>query len=312
MKTFGKIISSIVGISALSAISSSIVFYLLSDRRGNVDFLWNGEESEHNKNIRLKREADHEWLCSNELTDYYITSRDGLKLHASLLKAEKPTNKYIFAVHGYRCYGTKEFDSIAKFYHEHGINVFMIDHRASGTSEGKYITYGAKETLDCIDWLAYMLLTFGPDISIGLHGCSMGSATVMMMTGNVLPSNVKFAVADCGYSSLRDQLYHNFRQYKMPPALFYPLYRNMAITKAGFDPNSVSPISSVEKCTLPIIFAHGLNDDFVPHQMVYALYDACASSDKKLFTVDGAEHVQSFQLSDDFKNSIAEFLDKYL
>lgn len=300
-----------LGIATIGFAGAKTLLYLMSDRNGNVDFLFSGEESEHNRTIRLKREEDYYWLINQPLEHYYMTSRDGLKLHASLLRANSPSDKYVLAVHGYRCNGNKEFDSISRFYLEHGINVFMIDHRASGESEGRYITYGAKESEDCMDWLNFMLSNFGSDISIILHGCSMGSATVMLLTGNVLPDNVKFAVSDCGYSTLKGQLYHNFSQYKMIPKLFYPLYRQAAILQADFDPDEVKPIEAVSKCLVPMIFAHGKNDDFVPFEMVLANFDACSSPDKELFTVDGAEHVQSFQMSEEFKDAIVKYINKY-
>jgi len=309
---FNKMLLGTLGIATAGIAGAQTLLYLMSDRRGNVDFLFKGEESEHNRDIRLKREEDYFWLINQPLEHYYITSRDGLKLHASLLRADIPTDKYVFAVHGYRCNGNKEFDSISRFYHEQGINVFMIDHRASGESEGKYITYGAKERDDCMDWLNYMISNFGSDISILIHGCSMGSATVMLLTGKVLPANVKFAVSDCGYSTLKGQLYHNFNQYKLIPMIFYPLYKHAAMLEADFNPDDVSPIDAVGKCTIPMIFAHGKKDEFVPFNMVLANYDACSSPDKKLFTVEGAEHVQAFQMSDEFKDAIVEYINKYL
>lgn len=305
---FKIIISIFIAIGAILGIAGEVIFFLMSHRKGNVDFLWSGEESDKNRKIRLKREEDLAWLESQPMENYYINSSDGLKLHASLLKATIPTNKYVFAVHGYRCYGHKEFDSISRFYHEEGINVFMIDHRASGESEGTYITYGAKESEDCILWLNYMVETFGDDIEILLHGCSMGSATVMMLCGMQLPKNVKFAVSDCGYSSLKGQLLHNFTQYKMPRNICYALYKFFGKVQGKFDADSIQPVLSLEKCEIPMIFVHGKEDGFVPFDMVYANFDACASEDKTLITVDEAEHVQSFQYSNEYKDTIKKYI----
>ena len=312
MKAFKIITALVLVLAGLMAVCGEVIFFLMSHRKGNVDFLWSGEESEKNRKVRLKREADLEWLNSQPKDDYYITSDDGLKLHASLLKALTPTDRYVLCIHGYRCTGLKEFDSISRFYHEQGLNVFMIDHRASGSSEGKYITYGAKESLDCLKWLSFMRDTFGSDIKISLHGCSMGSATVMMLLGMDLPSNVKFAVSDCGYSSLKGQLTHNFTQYKMPVKLCYGLYKFFAKLHAGFNADDVCPVISLEKCKIPAIFIHGMEDGFVPFDMVYANYDACACPDKKLITVDEAEHVQSFQYSSEYKEAIRDYISKYM
>lgn len=309
---FNKLFKFSAGAAGIGLGGAEVLLYLMSHRNGNVDFLFKGElEDEHNLAIKKRRDADQKWLEAQPLEHFYITSDDGLKLHASLLKSKIPSDKYVLAVHGYRATGIKEFDSISRFYHDRNINVFMIDHRASGLSGGTYITYGAKETEDCLKWLDFMNSTFGEDIKISLHGCSMGSATVMMMCGHPLPSNVVFAVCDCGYSSLKEQLYHNFAQYKLPPALCYTLYRQACIHQAGFDPEKVSPEAAMTRCDIPVIFAHGENDNFVPFKMVYKVYDACASTHKRLITVPGAEHVQAFQDSEDFHNLIEDYIDDF-
>lgn len=294
--------------------SAYVLFYLLSHKNGNVDFVLSDDrpETEENAVIRIRRENDYEWLTSQSLEHFHITSDDGLKLHACLLPASKPSDKYVLAVHGYRCFGTKEFDSIARFYHENDVNVFMIDHRASGESEGKYITYGAKEHEDCLKWIDFMLLTFGRNIKISLHGCSMGSATVMMMLGCNLPENVKFAVSDCGYSTLKEQLYFNFKQYKLPADICYPLYCQAAKLVARFDPDEVCPIKSLENSTIPVIFAHGEADNFVPYEMGPRNYEACTSEQKVFISVPDAEHVQAFQRSDEQKNMILQYIKKYM
>ena len=312
-KTLFKIVAGcLLAVTAIFTFVGEVIFFLLSNRKGNVDFLWEGEESEHDKKIRKNREKDLAWLKGQELEEHSITSADGLRLNATLLRAKKPSNKYVLAIHGYRATGHKEFDSISRFWRKQGVNVFMIDHRASGESEGKYITYGAKEAEDCLLWLDYMNRTFGKDITIALHGCSMGSATVMLLLGKKLPHNVVFAVSDCGYSSLKGQLYHNFDGNNMPKEVCYQLYRFFALLHAGFDADKVTPQKSLKKCTIPVIFAHGKADDFVPFKMVYDNYASCPVSDKQLITVDGAGHVQAFQCSDELKNAIKDYINKYM
>lgn len=313
MKTVFKIIAGcVIVISSILAFIGEVIFYLMSNRKGNVDFLWDGKESKHDRKIREKREKDLEWLENQELTEYSIKSSDGLKLKATLLKAKKPSNNYVLAIHGYRATGHKEFDSISRFYRKQGVNVFMIDHRASGKSEGTYITYGAKEVEDCMLWLDFMNETFGDDIKIAIHGCSMGSATTMMLLGKKLPPNVVFAVSDCGYSSLKKQLCYNFKGNRMPSGICYQLYRLFALIHAKFDADSVTPAKSLKNCTIPVIFAHGKKDDFVPFEMVYTNYEACPVADKTLITVDGAKHVQAFQCSDELKEAIKEYIFRFM
>ncbi|MCR5790874.1 MAG: alpha/beta hydrolase [Lachnospiraceae bacterium] len=307
------LVSSALTVGALGAAASETILYLLSNKNGDPNITrFDAEESDLDKAIERVREEDHEWLLSQELTHYYTTSSDGLKLHATYLPAAVASKRFALCIHGYRCNGTKEFDSISRFYHEEGVNCFMIDHRAHGESEGKYITYGVKESEDCIGWLKFMRREFGEDIQIILHGVSMGAATVMLMSGKLLPNNVVFAVSDCGYSTLKDQLYHNFKQSHLPPVVAYQLYRQTAKLHAGFDPDECNPIEGVENSNIPILFAHGEDDQFVPFDMVYANFDACPSPVKQLVTVPGAKHAQAFQADDKLRNAIIDMMDRLL
>ena len=51
----------------------------------------------------------------------------------------------------------------------------MIDQRAHGLSEGKTITFGIKERLDCLCWVEYLVERFGKETQILLTGISMGA-----------------------------------------------------------------------------------------------------------------------------------------
>ncbi len=313
-KKFNFFLSSGLALGAAGTAFSELVLYKLCNRNANMDQL-NGELSgqrELDREIDRIRKEDHEWLLSQELKDYYITSEDGLRLHASFLPSEKPSDRYVFCIHGYRCYGTREFDSISRFYHSQGFNCFMIDHRAHGASEGKYITFGVKESEDCMSWLKFMRREFGEEIQIILHGVSMGAATVMLMSGKLLPNNVVFAVADCGYSTLKGELLHSLENNHYPASVSYKLFRTAAKLQAGFDPDECNPIEGVEQSNIPVLFAHGEADDFVPFDMVYANYEACPSPVKKLITVPNAVHAQAFHADDQLKNAILDMVDRLM
>ncbi len=314
-KKINFVLSSGLALGAIGAAFSELLLYFLSNKNADPSFAFAGNEedmTELDKAIEEVRKEDLDWLLSKKLTHYHITSDDGFKLHASFLPAEKPSNRYILCIHGYHCTGNDEFDSISRFYHEHGFNCFMIDHRGHGESEGKYITFGIKESEDCMKWLKFMRREFGEDIEIILHGVSMGAATVMLMSGKMLPNNVVFAVADCGYSTLKGQLLHNFQNNRLPAALSYWLYKIVAKLQAGFDPDKCNPIEGVEKSTIPILFAHGDEDDFVPFDMVYANYEACPSPVKRLITVPKAKHAQAFQVDDRLKNAILDMAERLM
>ena len=298
------------------ALSAEVITYLLSHRKANMDWLFKDDKKKGDNTasdgaedaLANKRLEDRKWLLMQGLSYYTITSNDGLKLTGYLLRADEATDKYVFCIHGYRNRGINEYDSISRFYHDLGFNVFIIDQRSCGESEGTYITYGARESEDCMLWLDFMLSEFGNDIKIILHGVSLGSATVMMMCGRTLPENVAFAVCDCGYATLKSQLDHNFCDYKLPAELSYEMFRLTSRIQAGYDPDKVSPVAAMERCEIPVIFAHGEADDFVPYHMVYAVYDACAAKRKKLITVPGAAHARAFFTGSALKDEIAAWV----
>jgi len=48
----------------------------------------------------------------------------------------------------------------------------------------------------------------------------------------------------------------------------------------------------MEKCSVPVLFIHGTDDDFVPIEMTYENYKACIAP-KRLLVVPGANHGMS-------------------
>jgi fermentation-respiration switch protein FrsA (DUF1100 family) len=164
-----------------------------------------------------------------------------------------------------------------------------VDQRTSGQSGGKIITFGIHESRDLHRWAEFMVSHFGPDVKIILTGISMGAATVMIAAGQDLPPQVIGALADCGYTSAKEIIKKVIAQIGLPADLLYPVVRLSARMYGHFDPEEFSPIDSMKHCTIPIIFAHGEADDFVPCEMSRENYEACTAR-KAIVTVPGAGH----------------------
>ncbi len=254
-------------------------------------------------------EKNLQWVEDHGYEKHSIISDRGEKLSGYLLKAEGESKNYVFCAHGYRSYGKKEFCGVAQYYIGKGYNVFLVDHIASGESEGGYCTFGHYETDDCIKWLSYMIESFGADISIMLHGVSMGSATVMMMSGRSLPENVRGVVADCGFTRAVDLFDYKLRDLGIPPTALIRVVNEVNKKRIGFDFNSLNPVESVSKAAVPMLFIHGDTDALVPCSMVYELYERCASEVKQLLVVEGADHAQSFKVD---REKYTEAMDSFL
>lgn len=254
------------------------------------------------------------WFDRQQFEEYTICNSRGYNLRGYLLRADKPSDTYVFCSHGYRNHGKGEFNYITKFHHDAGRNVFIVDHQAAGESEGTYIGFGYHESKDCMQWLSFMLDSFGSDIKIILHGVSMGCATILMMCGDeALPQNVKFAVADCGFTSALNEFRYNLKNAHVPS---FPIVQGVSFVNKqinGFDFKEISPIESVQNAKIPILFIHGKIDTFVPTFMATQLYNACASEHKELLLVDDAWHAESYRKnSAAYEEKVNSFADAYV
>lgn len=230
------------------------------------------------------------WQESARKMDYedvYITAFDGLTLHAKYYEGEVGAPLEIM-FHGYR--GTAERDMCGGIQRAFSLNrnVLLIDQRTSGQSQGNVITFGIKERYDCLYWAKYAAKRF-PDVDIILTGISMGATTVLMATELNIPKNVKSVIADCGFSSPKAIIKKVVKQMHLPAFIFYPLIKLGARLFGKFNLEEASPEKALKNCKIPVIFAHGDCDDFVPCEMSKINYDACASI-KQLVIIKGAGH----------------------
>lgn len=256
-------------------------------------------------------EERRKWLDRQSPNDVYITSYDNLKLHAAVLKCGS-NNNCVICFHGYTSKGTNDFGAMSKFYIGKNFNVIMVDERAHGQSEGKYIGFGVLDRKDALRWINFAIDTFGPDVNIFLHGISMGASTVLMTAGLNLPANVKAIIADCGFTSAYDVFSHILkRDYHLPKFPLMKITEFLTKKTAGYGYNDVNTLNEVEKTNIPILFIHGKNDDFVPVWMSEKNYEAC-SSPKELLIFENADHAESyFAHTDAYEKALSKYIDKY-
>lgn len=237
--------------------------------------------------------------------DVYITSHDGLKLHARYYeKFENAPLRIMF--HGYRSNALRDFCGGLAMAFETGCNALLVDQRAHGKSEGKCLTFGVMERYDCVDWANYASARFGK-IKITLAGISMGAATVLMASSLALPDNISGIIADCPYSSPREIICKVIRQRKIPVSIIYPLIRLSGKIFGGFDANSADASKAVSNSNIPILIIHGDKDNFVPWEMSEKIYKS-AHSIKHFLTVHNAGHGMSFiEDEDGYKKAVLDF-----
>ena len=153
---------------------------------------------------------------------------------------------------------------------------------------------------------------FQQDLQIVLHGISMGSATVLMASGEHLPDDVKCIISDCGFTSVLDEFKHELHDHKIVSTLLIPTATLLSKKRVGYSFKEASTIEQVKKSRTPTLFIHGDQDDFVPTYMVYDLYNAC-QADKDLLIVEGAKHAESFIVNQELcEKTIIDFMQQYV
>lgn len=242
--------------------------------------------------------------------DVFINSFDNLKLHGYIIKTEN-SDKWAITVHGYTN-KAESMSAMAYKYHSLGYNILMPDLRGHGKSEGSYVGMGWHDRLDILKWID-LIIKENKDAKILLHGISMGAGTVMMVSGEELPENVKVIIEDCGYTSAKEQLAYNLKtMFKLPSFPILNFCSLITKIKDNYFISEASAIKQLQKAKVPILFIHGDKDKFVPFYMLDKLYNACSSKKDKLIIKD-VGHAKSESLKSDlYWNKVEDFIKPYM
>ena len=257
---------------------------------------------------------NREWLEQQPLDHVTITSHDGLKLSAEYFAADTPSDKLAIINHGYAGCGMRDSTSISVFFHKLGYDCLIVDHRAHGNSEGKYIGFGILDRFDCKSWINYIDTRFGGSKKIVLYGVSMGGSIVLMTSGfSDLSPSVKAIVADCAFTDPYDVFAHILkRDYHLPPFPIMNISNAMCRKKAGYGFRDYSTLEAMKTNKLPTLFFHGKQDTFVPTYMSQLNYEACRS-EKEIVLVENAAHAASYYEDPPaYEDKIRRFLEKHV
>lgn len=236
-----------------------------------------------------------------------ITGADGTKLVGHWYHCPN-AKRAIVAMHGWRSSWTHDFGVISPFWQENRCSVLYAEQRGQGGSGGEYMGFGLMERYDCLDWIHWVNTKTEKKLPVYLAGVSMGASTVLMAAGLELPENVCGIAADCGYTSpsaiWKHVMQNNLR-------LSYGLYSaaasDLCKKKIQMGPGDYSCVDAMKECKVPVLFVHGSDDHFVPIEMTYENYKACAAP-KRLLVVPGAEHGMSYLTdTESYETAVLQF-----
>lgn len=233
--------------------------------------------------------------------------KDGTVLVGHWFPAEN-AERIIIAMHGWRSSWNSDFGMISDFLHNNHCSVLYAEQRGQNNSGGDTMGFGMTERFDCLSWIDWVSQHFGTELPIYLCGVSMGATTVLMAADLDLPDNVHGIMADCGFTSPYDIWKHIANHnLHLPYGINGRLIDFLCERKIQYRSTDCSTIEALKHTKVPVIFAHGKNDHFVPVEMTLQNYDACVSP-KKLLIVPGADHGMSYFLAkDEYEKNVMEF-----
>lgn len=241
----------------------------------------------------------------------HITGFDGEQLVGHWF-ACKNAKRIVVAMHGWRSSWDHDFGTIYPFLKKNGCSVLCAEQRGQGSSGGAYIGFGMLERFDCREWIKWVNSRCDGKLPLYLAGVSMGAATVLMTAGLELPENVRGIVADCGFTSpnaiwrhvAKNNLHMN---YGIRAGVLDTFCHKKIQLKTG----DYSTLQAMQHCKIPVMFVHGTKDHFVPVEMTYENYEACAAP-KRLLIVPGADHGMCYFMEKErYEKMLTEFWEVY-
>lgn len=235
-----------------------------------------------------------------------IISVDGLKLYGYLLEGNP--KEIVICVHGYRSSMQQDFADRIQMYQKRGSSVLLLNDRAHGKSEGKYLGFSEADKRDVERWVDYVNELYD-DPNIYLHGVSMGGATVIHCADMYL-RNVRGIIDDCGFDSIVGITKYLMKDvYHLPYFPFGYLAWFWSVIITGISFNTTMGEKCVNNATCPILFVHGKEDHFVPFFMTEMMYKACTKP-KELIAVEGCGHAAAYMMAtEEYTAAVNRLLD---
>ncbi|WP_188207002.1 alpha/beta hydrolase [Alkalibacillus aidingensis] len=314
-KKWLKISLGLLSILVVINLVASHYFYDLAIKRDQKDFLVDNEDlvvSATAMDVFLQG-GWRDWVSSQPFDEWELESYDGLTLQGYYLEAKEPSNQTVVLAHGYLGRATDMGLFGQHYYEDLGYNIFMPDLRGHGNSEGDYIGFGWHDRLDILDWVDQIIEHQGDDTEVVLHGISMGSATVLMASGEDLSDNVKAIIADSPYTDTYSLFkYQMNRMFNLPAFPLLPSTSLMTQYRAGYSLTEASSLDQVKQTDVPILYFHGNNDTFVPTRMAEELHEN-TNSESEIMVFENAGHGEAIAVyPEQYVDHLDRFLEKYL
>ncbi len=258
----------------LFSLRSVIILFLLLSAVGCTNlFLYPSRKMQEGSAVKLFAHRDIEFLAS-----------DGVALHGWFFPVENARGS-ILVLHGNAENLSTHVNSVLWLVRE-GYNVFIIDYRGYGLSDGKPDVAGAHRDADAALETLFLLPGVDPDRVVVLGQSLGGSVAVYTVAHSRRRDHIRALVIDSAFSSYRRIAREKLDSFWLTWLFQYPLswtVRNDLSAERWI--GSISPV--------PVLIMHGLDDPVVPTHHGRLLFEA-ARQPKQLWLTARPGHVQSF------------------
>ena len=218
--------------------------------------------------------------------DVHFQTQDGFTLNGWFIKGELPVT--LVFMHGN---AGNIGDRLAKIdlFHHLGLNIFIFDYRGYGQSQGAPTEVGIYK--DAV--AAYDYLQTRKDIDknkIILYGASLGGAVAVDLA---VKRKVAGLIVDSTFTNGRDMAKR-----------IYPFIPSFIV---GIKLDSLAKIDAV---TIPKLFLHSHEDEMVPYELGWKLYEA-APSPKMFIETEGGHNDTLIHDTSKFRQGLKDFLVKF-
>jgi len=222
-----------------------------------------------------------------------ITS-DNIKLHGWYVLADKPGAHQkaatVLFFHGNAGNISHRMDSIEQF-HQLGLNVFIIDYRGYGQSEGEMTEAGSYRDAEAT-W-SYLINTRSINESeIIIFGRSLGGSIAAWLAERITPAGL---IVESSFSSV--------------PSMgrrFYPFLPVSLLSRYQYNTKK-----SIAAISCPLLLAHSRDDEIIPFEEGMEIFDA-APEPKQLLIMRGGHNDGFIVSGQEYMEAIALFIEKSL
>jgi pimeloyl-ACP methyl ester carboxylesterase len=247
-----------------------------------------------------------------EYSDFNVSIDDSITIKGWLVPSKTPSARgTVILLHGI-ANSRVSMVPMAKLMATNGFNAILYDSRANGESGGLNCTFGYYEKSD-LSRVIDSAQAYNPELApFAVFGNSLGAAVAIQALA--VEPRLRCGIVESPFANLRETIHDYFRAQFLFPINAIP-DRALVYSEriAHFQVDSVSPETSAQHITQPVMIVHGNKDSHINYTYGRRVFDNLQSSEKVWRLIPGGTHFNLSELGGpEYANAIVTFYQKHL